>query len=150
MTKFLTLVSVLFLGACAVQMSPQERHKFLSEVNTKVNSEIKYVHEKTDVWHTYDEVKSSGKGDCEEYAIVKCVLVEKRISDPKILVALHRKNKSAHAVLMVDDYILDNNSKKLYSVDDFTEKWDVKLALGECAAYEIEHYKGTSVRGMRK
>lgn len=149
--RILILASLLFLSACAVPMTKEQRYAVLSEVNTQVNAQIKYKKEKKDVWHTYDEVMKTNTGDCEEYAIVKCVILTDKFNTDRnlaILVAKSLKKKSAHAVLLVDDYyVLDNQSKSVYPIDNFLEEWEPKLSLRHCAVEEIKSIKGTAVKG---
>ena len=149
--RFLILLSLLFLGACAAPMTKEERFALLTEINTQVNKEIKYRSEKKDVWHTYEEVMKTHKGDCEEFAIVKCtILTEKFHSDRdlEIIVAKSLKKSQAHAVLLVDgEYVLDNRSKNVYYFNEFAQEWEPTLALKHCAAEEIKTVKGTAAKG---
>lgn len=149
--KFFVLISLLFLGACAVPMTKEERFAVLSKVNMQVNKEIRYKSEKKDVWHTYEEVMKTHTGDCEEYAIVKCAILTKKFNtdrDLLIIVAESLKKRLAHAVLLVDqNYVLDNQSKKIYPYEDFVKDWEPKLALTHCATVEIKTVKGTAAKG---
>ena len=151
--RFFVLISLLFLGACAAPMNKEQRFALLSKINTRVNSEITYTPETKDVWHTYEEVMKTHTGDCEEYAIVKCTLLQSQISDRdmKIVVATSLQKRPAHAVLLVDDYyVLDNNRKRPYPVDVFLKKWKPEFALNHCAAEEIKSIKGTAAGGSHK
>jgi predicted transglutaminase-like cysteine proteinase len=94
----------------------------INRVNTFFNDEIRYVSDQgnqgvKDHWQTPRETLSSGKGDCEDYAIAKYqALKELGIPDSRLhLLYVKVDNAQAHMVLSYQDnqqqsLILDNLS----------------------------------------
>lgn len=92
-------------------------HKFRSiqEVNEYVNA-FPYVAEKSDKWLTPAEFVKRG-GDCEDYALTKRWLIRKNhLADGQpmdILLVFDIVSQQHHAVLVVGDRVLDNQSAKI-------------------------------------
>lgn len=77
---------------------------------------------KEDYWATRAEMKAKGSGDCEDFAIAEYFdLLEKGVSDNdmEILVVLTRKDQSLHAVLRVQDWVLDRRAERVMTGAEF-------------------------------
>lgn len=88
----------------------------IEEVNIWVNKAILYRKDRTDHWQSPRETLDSGRGDCEDYALLKqailvaCSLVEEQ--DTYLVVGRDVMLRGDHAVLVVvvdgQNLVLDN------------------------------------------
>jgi len=97
----------------------------LQAVNRYVNHRVRYVEDeiqwgRADVWSTANQTLSSGRGDCEDYAIAKLQMLRAAgfAKDNLYLVVLRDLVRRAdHAVLVVRAtghmYVLDNGTDQL-------------------------------------
>lgn len=106
-------------------------------VNTFINSfEYQdYEHGFADYWKDPGEFYTEGGGDCEDYAIAKYYALKKH-HDVWVVVAISRTEPDVvHAVLLMDkEFILDNQTNKIYRWKDFIKKWEPQYAVDE---YEL-------------
>ncbi|MCO6187040.1 transglutaminase-like cysteine peptidase [Rhizobium sp. L1K21] len=98
---------------------PSLRDRMIA-INASVNRSIRYQSDATlygaaDHWATPDETLSNGKGDCEDFAILKMALLAKEgvaLSDMALVVVFDQGRGLYHAVLDVRaggrHFILDN------------------------------------------
>lgn len=84
-------------------------------------------YKKTDYWATPLEFISSGKGDCEDYAVAKYAMLESlgfTTDELRVAVVHDQVKRVPHAILVVytnsGQIILDNQSKALKSAADIT------------------------------
>lgn len=108
-------------------MRSEDRMSEMQSVNLYANHALKYA-EDTDVWKVDDywaspgEALAKGKGDCEDYAILKYFSLMRlgfNADDMKLLVLVAEHEKELHTVLIVDDkYLLDNASDDVELVKD--------------------------------
>ena len=108
------------LGAIVDGAKAREGRERLEYVNHAVNSAIRYVsdfqqHGVADLWSSALATFSTGRGDCEDYAIAKYVaLIEAGVPehDVRIVLVRHQGLGEAHAVVSVREadkwFILDN------------------------------------------
>ena len=97
----------------------------LSQVNEWVNSNIVYTPDTTDTWQSPLETLTKGSGDCEDLAILKQAIVKENnlAQDTKVILVTDRaRHNAAHAILYADGKVLDNQVKKVKSINavDFT------------------------------
>lgn len=102
----------------------------LENVNDQVNHAITPV---DDLQHygiiEYWNIPTDGKGDCEDYALMKRqALIAAGISERALRIAIVRTaNDEGHAVLTVatdhGDYVLDNLTKDVLSWDHTNYRW---------------------------
>ena len=97
----------------------------LEAVNRYVNDRITFVddrkqHGRADVWSAAADTLSSGRGDCEDYAIAKLQMLRRAgLSDRDMYLVIVKDlvSRSDHAVLVVraggQMYVLDNGTSKL-------------------------------------
>ncbi|MFD1199222.1 transglutaminase-like cysteine peptidase [Brucella gallinifaecis] len=99
-----------------------ERMKVLQSVNASVNAAIKPVSDqqnygKRDYW----TIPKNGKGDCEDYVLLKRARLIARGMHPSQLLITMVQGSEAHIVLSVrtdqGDYILDNMRKEVLPVE---------------------------------
>jgi predicted transglutaminase-like cysteine proteinase len=84
----------------------------LRHVTQKVNDLVIYKHEEGDRWQSPGETLTSGRGDCEDYAILKMWVLTRLGYEPKdldIWIVHVRGTQGNHAVLLVkNQFVLDN------------------------------------------
>jgi len=99
-----------------------ERMKLLQSVNASVNAAIKPVSDqdnygKRDYW----TIPKNGKGDCEDYVLMKRAKLMARGISPSQLLITMVQGSEAHIVLTArtdqGDYILDNMRKEVLPVE---------------------------------
>lgn len=105
----------------------------LEVANRLINTAIRYTsdliqHGDVDVWSAPLASLKSGRGDCEDYAIAKYVLLREAgvaEQDMRILLVRDRAARQDHAVLAVRKdkgwTVLDNRSAMLFSEDDLPQ-----------------------------
>lgn len=82
------------------------------EINKKVNHLIEYRYDES--WNSVDEILNRGYGDCNDFAVLKReFLILSGVESEKIKFVYGHVNKTAHVVLLVDNYYLDNRIDKL-------------------------------------
>lgn len=104
-----------------LKLTPQ-RLSLLQSVNSSVNARIKAVSDqenygKRDYW----TIPINGKGDCEDYVLMKRAKLMARGIAPSQLLITMVQGSEAHVVLTVrtdhGDYILDNMSRDVLPVE---------------------------------
>lgn len=104
-----------------LKLTPQ-RMSLLQSVNSSVNAHIKAVSDqdnygKRDYW----TIPTNGKGDCEDYVLMKRAKLMARGIAPSQLLITMVQGSEAHVVLTVrtdhGDYILDNMSRYVLPVE---------------------------------
>ncbi len=104
-----------------LKLTPQ-RLSMLQSVNSSVNARIKAVsdqdnYSKRDYW----TIPANGKGDCEDYVLMKRAKLMARGIAPSQLLITMVQGSEAHVVLTVrtdhGDYILDNMSREVLPVE---------------------------------
>jgi predicted transglutaminase-like cysteine proteinase len=87
----------------------------LSYVTQKLNDLIIYQNDLDDVWQSPAQTLVSGRGDCEDYAILKMWVLAQlgyAYEDMDIWVVNIRKVQTQHAVLLVkNQWVLDNRNR---------------------------------------
>ncbi|WP_068310108.1 transglutaminase-like cysteine peptidase [Polycladidibacter hongkongensis] len=116
----------------AVQLDPHQFGPVLARVNQMVNRQLTYASDEevwgqADYWASPDETLAKGKGDCEDYAILKYWSLAALGFDRgamQVVAVYDRSVEDYHAVLHVKlfgaDYILDNRSMRVLRKQDLT------------------------------
>lgn len=94
----------------------------LADVNDAWNRRIKYLAEPDgqDVWQFPSDTIRLGTGDCEDYALGKFFTIKWLTGWSPVFVTC-RLNGQAHAVVMVDDWVLDNAAPEIVELADRTD-----------------------------
>ena len=119
------LLLLLLLTACTPDMAT------LTLVNNEVNS-YKYTSERKNVWKTPEQFYKDKGGDCEDFAIAKCASLKERGIRSVVVVGYDKITYEQHAVLVVGDYVLDNNKKDVYAIEDFETKYFILAQIKNC------------------
>jgi len=132
----------------------------IEAVNVAVNRLISYgkdidVHGQLDYWATPDEILAFGKGDCEDYAILKRAALRKAgvpAEDMTLVVLRESRRNFYHAVLTVTvegkNYVLDNMRSQVL-VDRQLPEYQALYSLGTERAW-VHGYKRGSEYAMQK
>lgn len=132
----------------------------IEALNVAVNKLVTYgkdieVHGKFDYWATPSEILTSGKGDCEDYAILKFAALRQAgvpADSMKLVILREAKRNFYHAVLAVSvggkTYVLDNLSNKVLT-DRQLPQYQALYSLGKERAW-IHGYKRGSEYAMQK
>ncbi|MGD9479337.1 transglutaminase-like cysteine peptidase [Shinella sp. G-2] len=132
----------------------------IEAINVAVNRLIKYskdvdVHGKLDYWATPSEILATGKGDCEDYAILKLAALRQAgvKEDRMTLVVLRESRRNFyHAVLTIavggKNYVLDNMRDAVLT-DRQLPEYQALYSLGSERAW-IHGYKRGSEYAMQK
>lgn len=94
----------------------------LYDVNHRVNHEITYREDTDDYWQSPRETLRRGEGDCEDFAILKrAALLSAGWRDDQMLIVVVQDTvaRRAHAILIVDGYVLDNRTDYVLPVEQF-------------------------------
>lgn len=101
----------------------------IADVNSSINSLIQYTSDeklygKADHWANFEEISNSLAGDCEDYALLKYWALRK-IGVPAesmhILVFYDKIVRIHHAVLIVNQMVLDNRTDRIIKIDKLTD-----------------------------
>jgi predicted transglutaminase-like cysteine proteinase len=102
--KLKLLSVVVLLAGCT--------HYALDGINYEVNG-YGYVDDSVSGRHGVHPMSPTQKGDCEDYAYTKCLMIRLLYPD-KDTFYLYRYGSPAHAALMVDGMVLDNQYNYIY------------------------------------
>ncbi|MGE0503574.1 MAG: transglutaminase-like cysteine peptidase [Rhizobiaceae bacterium] len=114
------------LSALAAEVKPMRFVARLDHVNRRLNAAITYTpdsrnYRQRDYWATIGEIIGRGRGDCEDYAIIKmAALIRAGVPERSmsVVVLYDHGNRAFHAVLSVattsGNYILDNMRDEAY------------------------------------
>lgn len=134
--------------------------KKIEAVNVAVNRLVRYTkdvdaHGRLDYWATPAEILTIGKGDCEDYAILKFAALRKAgvKADSMTLVVLRESRRNFyHAVLTVEvegrNYVLDNMRDAVLT-DRQLPEYQALYSLGTERAW-LHGYKRGSEFAMQK
>ena len=132
----------------------------IEAVNVAVNRMVRYgkdidVHGKFDYWAMPSEILASGRGDCEDYAILKLAALRQAglEADSMTLVVLRESRRNFyHAVLTVSvegrNYVLDN-VRDAVLIDRQLPEYQALYSLGIERAW-VHGYKRGSEYAMQK
>ena len=132
----------------------------IEAINVAVNRLVKYskdvdVHGQLDYWATPSEILAAGRGDCEDYAILKLAALRQAgvKADRMTLVVLRESRRNFyHAVLTVavggKNYVLDNMRNAVLT-DRQLPEYQALYSLGSERAW-IHGYKRGSEYAMQK
>lgn len=138
----------------------QSLEKKIAGINVAVNRLVTYsrdadVHGKLDYWATPTEILTAGKGDCEDYAILKLAALRSigvNAEGMSLVVLRETKRKFYHAVLTVTidkkNYVLDNMRNEVL-VDRQLPAYQALYSLDTQRAW-IHGYKRGSEFAMQK
>ena len=87
----------------------------IGKINRAVNEAIKYTADTEDKWQSPDETVKRGKGDCEDYAILKMSMLE---PFTECELAYTYADGVTHMILLCDGYVLDNLTNELKLLKD--------------------------------
>lgn len=85
----------------------------IEAINKQVNNSIKYYDEPGFNWQMPIKINGELYGDCSTYSLVKQIELKKIGIDSHIATCM-TVNGKGHAVLLVDDYVLDNNHHSIW------------------------------------
>lgn len=134
--------------------------KKIEAVNVSVNRLVSYskdadVHGKLDYWATPSEILASGKGDCEDYAILKLAALRQagiKAESMTLVVLRESRRNFYHAVLTVavegKNYVLDNLRDTVLT-DRQLPEYQALYSLGTERAW-VHGYKRGSEYAMQK
>ncbi|WP_265587732.1 transglutaminase-like cysteine peptidase [Sphingomicrobium arenosum] len=117
-------------AAVAARHAATDRMSALHDINAYVNARVTFTddqraHGRADRWNAAAETLSSGRGDCEDYAIAKMQMLRAAGFDAEDLYLVVLKDlvrRADHAVLVVrhDDrfLVLDNGTDRILDSDD--------------------------------
>lgn len=138
----------------------QSIEKKIAGINVAVNRLVTYsrdadVHGKLDYWATPTEILATGKGDCEDYAILKLAALRNAgvpAGGISLVVLRETKRNFYHAVLTVSvgnkNYVLDNMRNEIL-VDRQLPQYQALYSLDTQRAW-IHGYKRGSEFAMQK
>ena len=120
-------------------------------INTWVNDRVDYKADSGDYWQTPEETRRHGRGDCEDYALMKLeALLDSGVPPEYLQIGiLERKGqKGLHAVLLVawhgDILVLDEPAIPAMYLSDYSDITDYHL-LGTTGlngwSYSLPEYK---------
>ena len=84
----------------------------VGRVNRDVNLSIKYTKEEVDTWSTPRDSIEVGRGDCEDYAIAKFMILQEFKVPVKMVIGFDKRTKTEHAVLAAnvnEQWVILNN-----------------------------------------
>ncbi|MDA3808645.1 MAG: transglutaminase-like cysteine peptidase [Thiomicrorhabdus sp.] len=105
----ITLLILFLLAGCVY--GTDKPWAEINKINREVNESIAYWDNPVD-W----QMPVDGKGDCTTYAIVKQIELKKIEVDSQ-LYSCSTTDYKGHAVLIIDDYVLDNEHKSIWHKD---------------------------------
>lgn len=111
------------------------KYNTIEEINSYVNKTISYKSDNIDYWQTPDETLSSKTGDCEDYVILKRAMLKRLGIDSMMLVGFDVAYRINHAILLVDDKVLDNVTDKILKLKDI--QFIPKVAYGDDSEYLV-------------
>lgn len=132
----------------------------IEAVNVAVNRMVRYgkdidVHGKFDYWAMPTEILASGRGDCEDYAILKLAALRQagvEADDMTLVVLRESRRNFYHAVLTVSvdgrNYVLDNMRDAVLT-DRQLPEYQALYSLGTERAW-VHGYKRGSEYAMQK
>ena len=133
--RLICLVTCMFaLAACGVSV-PSD----LTSTNVRVNNSITYVSDGTDDsddnWQTPSETLARGKGDCEDYTLLKSFLLPSYKTQH---IFFGQQGSTIHAVLLVDNqFILDNIRDEVTTKQEFLTRYKY---LGQVPIEQVPTY----------
>lgn len=86
----------------------------LGEVNSDVNTAWTYQREDGDSWQSPHDMMVSGKGDCEDFAILKRAIIGRG----EIIIGQDNILGGNHAVLFVDGVVMDCTHDRLLKPEE--------------------------------
>lgn len=139
--KLSVAISLLLLSGCSTSALPKipsfDSHKWnaiepsagyqyfnsIKDINNYVNA-VPYKADNTDDWKTPERFFKEG-GDCEDYAIAKYTLIKQNQLSEDISIAIVKDLRSMkpHAVLIVDDLILDNQVQHIMESKEAVKRY---------------------------
>lgn len=104
-------------------LPPKPTLTSIHAINNFINTLIVYRKDISDLWQAPWDTIEKGYGDCEDFAILKYVILKEHGIDPKameLIAASYKDSKrEGHAYLKVDfegkTYHLDNNTNNIFS-----------------------------------
>ncbi len=134
---FLILTTLLLLSACKYDTSSET--DLIYSINKKINEQIKYVSDfeqfgEEERWQFPLETLANGKGDCEDYVILKGYMLSNltppRHSSIVFMVSydqIGKHNAVGHVMLkdLKTGLYLDNNTDSLLTYNDVIQNYVV-------------------------
>jgi predicted transglutaminase-like cysteine proteinase len=103
----------------------------IKQVNQFVNN-FQYEKDVEDYWKSPKELISSKRGDCEDFAIAKSVLIENsNLSDDNKLVMVRDNFLNVYHVITISDgYVLDNQNKDIITINESMKRYSYLYIIG--------------------
>lgn len=110
-----------------------EAPEALRRVLTQVNANARYRQEPVgrDCWQTPDELRASGFGDCEDFAIAYWAALRSADIDARLVCVAFEQQSEAHMVCQAGDWTLDVLADTPYRMSERDDLVAIVYALGE-------------------
>ncbi len=110
----------------------------ISEISDHYNRTIQYITDrdqfgKHDYWMSPEELESTGKGDCEDFAIAKFAKCLENGIDNARLAYVQHESLGAHMVCVVGDLVLDNLIPDIMPI---SERFDL---ISEVYSFDLQY-----------
>lgn len=104
-------------------------HAVLAEVNASAG----YRHEPAgrDYWQTPDELRASGAGDCEDFAIAYWAALRGQCPPPQLACLVLDGQRETHMVCLCGEWVLDVLADAPYRLQDREDVLFLAYVLGE-------------------
>lgn len=134
----IAITTLLLLLTSCLSETDTARIDKINRINKTVNTSIIYTADQDDYWQSPGETLTRGRGDCEDYAILKAAM----LGGGNIHIVFIASQNQYHAILEYDGWYLDNRYQHLLSETDIQLLYGGSIGSGTIEYWsKIKHFR---------